>query len=109
MTSSSPDAAVSSTVFEIHRQYKASTTTVLAWLRDNGAASPQSGLNMNQLQHAAENARAKNIPVPEQIYHAFRDSVAKRREVTSFFTSAELRSEGQTSKTTEEHVNFTKQ
>ena len=107
MASSSRPVTIPSTLFDVYRQYKTSTATVLKWLSDNGAISPQSGATINHLQRAAENARAKNIQVPEVVYRAFRDAVAKRRKVTSWFTSAELGAEGRTSESTLNHIYYT--
>ena len=107
MSSSSESVKIPSTLFDVYQRYKTSTATVLKWLSDNGAIASQSSVTVNQLQCAAENACAKNIQVPDQVYHAFRDSVADRRKVTSWFTSAELATNGKTSQTTLNHVHYT--
>jgi hypothetical protein len=107
MASSTQPVTIPSTLFDVYRQYKTSTATVLKWLSENGAITPQSGVTVNHLQRAAENARAKNIQVPEVVYRAFRDAVAKRRKVTSWFTSAELSTGGKTSESTLNHIYYT--
>ncbi len=107
MTSSAQPVAIPSTLFDVYRQYKTSTATVLEWLSDNGAIALQSGVTVNRLQRAAENARAKNIQAPQAVYRAFRDSVVKRRKVTSWFTAAELSVGGKMSESTLNHIHYT--
>jgi hypothetical protein len=107
MASSTQPVTIPSTLFDVYRQYKTSTATVLKWLSDNEAIYPQPGVTVNQLQRAAENVRAENIQVPEVVYRAFRDSVAKRRKVTTWFTSAELSTGGKISESTNNHIHYT--
>lgn len=107
MTPSTQPVTIPSTLFDVYRQYKTSTATVFKWLSDNGSIALQSSVTVNQLQLAAENARAKNIQAPEVVYHAFRDSVMKRRKVTSWFTAAELSIGGKTSECTLNHIHYT--
>lgn len=72
MSSSSESVKIPSTLFDVYQQYKTSTATVLKWLSDNGAIASQSRLTVNQLQCAAENASAKYIQVPDQVYRLSR-------------------------------------
>ncbi len=107
MASSAQPITIPSSLFDVYQEYKASTATVLTWLCSHEAITPQSGLTVNSLQRAAENIRSKDILVPAMIYRAFRDSVAKRQKVTTWFTSAELSAGGNTSGSTLKHVHFT--
>ncbi|KAE8452073.1 hypothetical protein EG329_002239 [Mollisiaceae sp. DMI_Dod_QoI] len=107
MASSAQPITIPSSLFDVYQEYKASTATVLTWLCSHEAITPQSGLTVNSLQRAAENIRSKDILVPAMIYRAFRDSVAKRQKVTTWFTSAELSAAGNTSGSTLKHVHFT--
>ncbi|KIW22022.1 uncharacterized protein PV07_12580 [Cladophialophora immunda] len=107
MAASTPPATIPSTLFDVYRQYKTSTEVVLKWLGDNDAITSRSGVTVNRLQSAAESVYANTIQVPEAIYRAFRESVAKRRKVTNWFMSAELSAGGEMSQTTLNHIRFT--
>lgn len=107
MVSSDARVKLPSPVFDIYRQYKTSTATVITWLNKfGGFAPPQSQLTISQLQHAAERARSRNIDVPNVVHLAFQESVAKRREVTRWFMSAELGAERKPSQSTLNHIHF---
>ena len=82
MNLSKQEAKLPSSFFEIYLQYKASTATVLQWLTERGAITPQSNLTMDDLQGAIERIRGKSIRVLETVYWAFKASIAKRRRVT---------------------------
>jgi CTP-dependent riboflavin kinase len=105
----SPREAVKlpSSFFEVYKQYKVSTATVLQWLSENGALTPQSILTTNELQGAVERVRDKGIQVPEAVYRAFKDSIAKRRKVSEWFSSAELKTGGKTTGSTANHIHYT--
>jgi len=107
MASSTPPVTLPSNLYDVYQQYKTSTAMVLKWLGDNETITSQSRVTVNQWQSAAENVYANNIQVPEAIYRAFRDSVAKRRKVTNWFMSAELSAGGEISQFTSNHIHFT--
>lgn len=98
---------IPSALFDHYQKYKRSTAIVLKWLGDNGEITSQSGITVNQLQHAAERARAKHIIAPEQVYHAFHDSLASRRKVTDWFKSTERNARSEPSQSTLNHIHFT--
>lgn len=107
MASSKQAVKLPSSFFEVYVQYKTSTETVLQWLSENGALTPQSHLTANDLQGAVERIRGKSIRVPEAVHRAFRASIAKRRKVTDWFTSAELETDGTSSGSTAKHIHYT--
>ncbi|KFZ17965.1 hypothetical protein V502_04337 [Pseudogymnoascus sp. VKM F-4520 (FW-2644)] len=107
MASSKQAVKLPSSFFEVYVQYKTSTATVLQWLSEHGAITPHSHLTANDLQGAVERIRGKSIRVPEAVHRAFRASIAKRRKVTDWFTSAELETGGTPSESTAKHIHYT--
>ncbi len=109
MASLTQTVTIPGSLFDTYRQYKTSTTTVLQWLSENEANTAQSTFTVEMLRRAAENARARNIPVPEVVYRAFQDNVAKRREVSNWFESAEYNEGGEISGSTLNHIYYAEQ
>ena len=107
MSSPKQEARLPSSFFEIYLQYKASTATVLQWLTEHGAITPQSKLTADDLQGAVERIRRRSTQVPEAVYWAFKASIAKRRKVTNWFTSVDLETSGKPSESTEKHIHYT--
>ena len=108
MASSAPPVTIPSALFDVYRQYKTSTAVVLKWLGDNAVIASKSGVTISQLQTAAENVCTSNIQIPEAVYRAFRESVAKRQKVTNWFMSAEFSAGGEISQITSNHIHVTR-
>jgi hypothetical protein len=94
MASSSEAVKLPSPIFEDYKQYKVSTATVLQWLSDNGALTPQSILTTKELQSAVERVRNKSVQVPETVFRAFKNCIVKRRKVSKWFSSADPENRG---------------
>jgi hypothetical protein len=107
MATSIMPVKITSTLFEVYRQYKTSTSTVLEWLNKHGSLGSSAALEIDQLQGAAGHIVAENIKIPEAVYRAFRDAVSKRWKVTNWFLSAERVVGAETSSTTQKHIYYT--
>lgn len=107
MSRSTQNLTIPGNLCKDYEEYKISTNIVIKWLSQNGSLPSQTRFKVDELQIGASNARTNKLNIPEEVHRAFRESVAKRKKATRWFTSQELRAGKETSQTTDYHSHFT--
>ncbi|KAI9640955.1 hypothetical protein NHQ30_010797 [Ciborinia camelliae] len=114
MTSSHDSLRIPSNMIEFLGGYKRSTSRILEWLLTNeiiaivlGSSNCGRSIIVQQLRQAVIIAHEQSIPVPEDIFGAFRSAIRYRQKVSKWFQSSEVNLHGRESESTKKHSYFT--